>query len=194
MFSNPFPAIAAGLCALLLSACNTLDTPTQQDTVAQGEYLVGLLGCGQCHTGGALLGQPDGPWLAGSNIGIAYSYAEEELNPGIVFAGNLTPDPETGLGGWRKEDVVAAISAGRSHSGEQMNRAMPWLNYAQLRDTDLEAIADYLLSLPPVRNPIPDNVARGEPANVPYVRIGVYVFSPGNVLEGMMEPASEIAD
>ncbi|MEM1434691.1 MAG: c-type cytochrome [Pseudomonadota bacterium] len=192
MTSSPIRAVFAGLSAMLLGACSTV--PTQTDTVAQGEYLVGLLGCGQCHTGGALLGQPDGAWLAGSNIGIAYSYAEDEANPGIVFAGNLTPDPETGLGGWRRDDVVAAISAGRNHSGEQMNRAMPWLNYAQLRDADLEAIADYLLSLQPVRNPIPDNVPRGEPSTAPYVRIGVYVFTSSNELEGMMEPASENAN
>ena len=46
-----------------------------QDTgqAARGKYLVELLGCGSCHTDGALVGLPDGSRrLAGSHIGIAY--------------------------------------------------------------------------------------------------------------------------
>ena len=45
--------------------------------------------------------------LAGAEVLVE----EDEANPGIVFARNLTPDPETGLGGWSKSDVVAAVSS-----------------------------------------------------------------------------------
>lgn len=43
-------------------------------SVAQGKYMVELLGCGACHTDGALIGAPDASrLLAGSSIGLAHS-------------------------------------------------------------------------------------------------------------------------
>ena len=48
-----------------VNAVTILDAPTptsvapeNQVLVARGEYLVELLGCGTCHTDGALLGEP----------------------------------------------------------------------------------------------------------------------------------------
>ena len=44
--------------------------PENRDAVSRGEYLVELLGCGSCHTDGALIGEPVADRsLAGSRIG-----------------------------------------------------------------------------------------------------------------------------
>lgn len=148
------------------------------DSVARGAYLVNLLGCARCHTEGYLLGQnATGPHLAGSRVGIAYTDGDEDTHPGLVFAPNLTPDA-TGLGGWSRRDIVRALATGVGTDGHQRLPVMPWPNYMALSDPDLGAIADYLRSLPPVHRPIPAITAPSETIEHPYVRFGIFVFTP----------------
>jgi hypothetical protein len=40
---------------------------------------------------------------------------------------------------------------------------MPWFNYANASDADLEAIFAYLKSLPPIRNKVPDSAPAAPP-------------------------------
>jgi len=150
------------------------------DSVARGEYLVSLLACGRCHTEGYLTSESaSGPHLAGSRIGIAYTaYDEDETTPGVVFAPNLTPDPDTGIGGWSRTDIIRAMTFGISRDGHERLMVMPWPNYNALTRDDLKAVADYLLSLEPVRRQVPAAIPEGEPIDQPYVRFGVYVFEP----------------
>jgi mono/diheme cytochrome c family protein len=148
------------------------------DSVARGAYLVNLLGCARCHTEGYLLGQnATGPHLAGSQVGIAYTDSDEDLHPGLVFAPNLTPH-DTGLGGWSRRDIVRALATGVGTDGHQRLPVMPWPNYMALSDPDLRAIADYLMSLPPVNRKIPEMTLPAESIAHPYVRFGVFVFTP----------------
>lgn len=159
-----------------------LETPqagdTQEFTMEQaerGRYLVMLLGCGSCHTNGALVGQPrNDQLLAGSDWGIAYSNPLVESNPGIVYPGNLTPDAETGIGSWSTEQIVAMIRTGMNNHGQQTIPVMPWPAYNGVTLDDATAIAAYLKSLPPVRHAVPEDVAPGRRARFPYVHFGVY--------------------
>ncbi len=63
------------IAAVVLTACagnnNRIGADATASDGARGEYLTTLLGCGQCHTNGALVGRPTGSWLAGSVTGIA---------------------------------------------------------------------------------------------------------------------------
>ncbi len=147
------------------------------DHAKRGEYLTTILGCGGCHTEGALLGDAHGDWLAGARVGVAYT-PEEAGSPGVVFPSNLTGDPATGLGNWRAEDIVRFLKTGTDHYGETANPVMPWPNYALLHDEDLEAIAAFLKTLPAVSYDIPDPIAPGEALTHSFVRIGVYLFVP----------------
>jgi len=168
--------IAAG-CSYQPGSEQTSKDPTAVD---RGRYLVNLLACGRCHTDGYLTGNhATGPELAGSTVGIAYTPSREAVQPGLAFAGNLTPDAETGLGDWSRAEIVRAMTSGVRRNGHERLPVMPWSNYSALRQTDLEAIADYLQSLAPVRRKIPESTREGEPANLPYVRFGVYRFDPG---------------
>jgi len=144
-------------------------------TVEHGRYLVGLLGCGSCHTNGALVGAANmEQLLAGSDTGIAWSNPLVDRNPGIVYPANLTPDIETGIGAWSVQEVVAMIQTGVSkHSGQTLP-VMPWPSYANIHADDALAIAAYLKSLPPVRHQVPANVQRGQRATAPFVHFGVY--------------------
>jgi mono/diheme cytochrome c family protein len=151
------------------------DADFSAEDVARGKYLVALLGCGSCHTNGALIGEPNAAQLlAGSDIGIAWSNPLAERNPGIVYAANLTPDVETGIGSWSVAEIVAMIRTGvDKHSGQTLP-VMPWPSYAQIEEQDATAIAAYLLSLPAVRHAVPANVRPGQRARAPFVHFGVY--------------------
>lgn len=149
-------------------------TPTNSN-IERGAYLVSLLGCGTCHTDGALVGTANGKYsLAGSRIGIATSNPLVEAKPGIVFPPNLTPDPKTGLGHWSETDIVLMLKAGEDRHGIGQSPVMPWASYAQLSNEDAVAIAQYLKSLAPVEHQVPAVVRKGQSSNKPHVYFGVY--------------------
>lgn len=165
-----------------LTPATDLDAPVARavvdfpaDEIARGAYLVQLLGCGSCHTNGALIGEPvSGQLLAGSDTGIAWTNPLVTKNPGIVYPANLTPDIETGIGSWSVADVVRMIQTGiDKHSGRTLP-VMPWPSYANIESADATAIAEYLLSLEPVSHRVPANVQPGQRARAPYVHFGVY--------------------
>ncbi len=147
-------------------------TPEQ---IARGRYLVGLLGCGSCHTDGALVGSPNGDrLLAGSSTGIAYTSPFVDDFPGIVYPANLTPDMQTGLGSWTMERLVTMVRVGTTEHSASSLPVMPWPAYAGITYDDALSIAAYLKSLAPVSHQVPANVARGQRASAPYVHFGVY--------------------
>jgi mono/diheme cytochrome c family protein len=145
------------------------------DQVAHGRYLVELLGCGSCHTDGALLGEPRSDrQLAGSDIGIAYTDPMDEIEPGVAFPRNLTPDPATGLGTRSDDQIAQAIRGGANRHGVERLVVMPWGAYSILTDADVYAIVAYLRSIPAVSHEVPDSVPPGERASGPYIFFGTY--------------------
>lgn len=124
--------------------------PASADQIERGRYLVNLGGCNDCHTPGYFLGKPD-PFrrLAGSDIGF------EMAGMGVFFGSNLTPDRETGLGGWTRDDIITAMQTGVRPDGRILAPIMPWRAFADLSKSDVGAIADYLISLPPVSQKVP---------------------------------------
>jgi mono/diheme cytochrome c family protein len=149
--------------------------PEHRERVARGEYMVELLGCGACHTDGALAGDPDlDRSLAGSQTGIAYTDPLGEKYPGIIYPSNITPDDKTGIGTWTDRQIANAIRAGIGRHGSRRIAWMPWQGYARISDDDVDAIVSYLRSIKPVRHKVPDAVEPGRPAKNPYVYFGVY--------------------
>ena len=118
--------------------------------IARGRYLVELGGCEHCHTPGYLLGKPDETHrLGGSDVGFEV--------PGLgTFVGpNLTPDKDTGLGNWTREEIVTAIQTGVLPDGRVLAPIMPWLSFAKLTKADATAIAVYLESPSTVKHQVP---------------------------------------
>ena len=147
--------------------------------VERGQYLVTLLGCGSCHTDGALVGQPDaGRSLAGSRVGIATSNPMQTSLPGVVYPPNLTPDAETGLGNWSVTEIAALLQSGINNHGGRVVPVMPWMTYSKLSPGDANAIAVYLKSVPSVSHRVPARVKPGQPASSPFVHFGVYRSKP----------------
>ena len=95
---------------------------------AWGEVLVTT--CTGCH----------GPGLSGGPI--------PGGDPAWPPARNITPH-ETGLGNWTREDFVTAVQQGRRPDGTPVLAPMPWEAYAGLTSEDIEAMWQYLRTVPP---------------------------------------------
>lgn len=138
--------------------------------LARGEYLVHIMECAGCHSTGTLRGRrlPD-HFLAGSETGFGYP---GPAGVGAVFPPNLTPDPETGLGGWSEDEVLRALRQGMRPDGRVLSPVMPWPSYGQrLTESDARSIVTFLRSIPAVRYRVPANFAPGEKPTGPYLDI-----------------------
>jgi len=151
-----FPAVVA-----FLALASAASAETQ---VERGKYLVTISGCNDCHTPGGMLGTPDlKRVLAGSDVGFG------DPASGVWIGGNLTPDPETGLGKWTSWEIMAAITTGETPEGRKLSEMMPYRAFSRLTPADAAAIAAYLQSLPAVKNAVPGPYKAGETPAVPYV-------------------------
>jgi mono/diheme cytochrome c family protein len=123
--------------------------PPRQDLVKYGEYLAGPVAhCVECHTPFLPPGRPDTTRLGAGGLPFHGPW-------GVSYAANLTPDPETGLGGWKDGEIIAAMYGAR-RSGGRVLPPMPTQHYAQgIAEGDLRAIIAYLRSLPPIPNKVP---------------------------------------
>ncbi|MEJ8573947.1 cytochrome C [Microbaculum marinum] len=163
---------------LLAGAVACLAGPASAETLLErGTYLAnGPAACGNCHTPITPDGRPiQGQELAGRLI---------EDNPAFTaYAGNITPDEETGIGSWTDEQIITAIREGKRPDGSIIGPPMPIGLYRGISDTDAKALVAYLRSIPPVRNEVPESTYRiplppsyGPPVgNVPDVAEGVTV-------------------
>jgi len=118
--------------------------------VQRGKYLVDAFPCTDCHTPGYFLGKPDMKrYLGGSDVGF------EVPGLGVFYPPNLTPDDETGLGKWTKEDIATAITTGKRPDGRILAPPMPVDSFKNLTHEDALAIAAYLKTLPEIKNKVP---------------------------------------
>jgi mono/diheme cytochrome c family protein len=135
--TNIARSLLAGL--FLLSATNA-----QAGDAVRGEYVFHTGGCGTCHTA-----ENGGTFLAGGR--------ELKTDFGSFFSPNITPDPETGIGGWSDEDFVRALRRGVSPDGDDYYPTFPYTSYARMTREDAVDLKAYLDSLPAVRNEVPDH-------------------------------------
>lgn len=111
-------------------------SPTTQ-VIDRGEYLARAGDCVACHT------QPDGKQFAGGR--------PMPTPFGALYVPNITPDEETGIGAWTPEDFYRMMHTGVSRDGTLLYPAMPFASYTKVTREDSDAIYDYLMSVPPVR-------------------------------------------
>ncbi len=70
---------------------------------------------------------------------------------GTVYGTNLTPDVETGIGGWSLAAFQRAMREGISRDGHYLYPAFPYTAFAKTSDDDLTALYAYLMAQPAVK-------------------------------------------
>ncbi len=128
--------------------------PDKNDVIKHGEYVIASLACYDCHTP-----MEDGQYI--NEMAYAGGNGFPLPTGGIVYASNLTPDENTGIGRWTEEMFVRKFKAFADSSytphkiaeGE-FNSFMPWDYYAQLEEEDLKAVYAYLMNQKPIQNQV----------------------------------------
>jgi mono/diheme cytochrome c family protein len=196
-----FLQLSLGLFVVALAVALSVDQAqaspnAQADKVAQGKYLVKIIGCDDCHT--PLLPSIDmsKPQTVKPDdlMKLAFSGYDAldttskymaggrafDLGPGGVwFTRNLTPDKETGLGDWTDDEIKTAIRTGKTRRGTVLSPFMPYPVFNNLAEADVDAIVAYLRTLPAVKNPVPPNPSIPNLQPMP-VRPGIVAPSPAD--------------
>lgn len=137
--------LGAGLLAGMLVA-NT--SSIAQTALERGAYLVnGVMACANCHT----------PIDANGPI-LSKAFAGGRVFDTPTFkasASNITPDKDTGIGGWSETELKSFLITGVRPSKVPVAPIMPTAFYKALTPGDLNAVTSYLRSVQPVRNEMP---------------------------------------
>ena len=120
--------------------------PEKTESWNRGAYLAQALAhCGECHTPRNLLGGLKSDMhFAGSKEG-----PEGELAP------NITPHKKTGIGDWSRVDISYFLETGMKPDGDDTQGLMSEViehGYQYLLPEDLDALAEYLISIVPIKN------------------------------------------
>lgn len=128
--------------------------PAPSDQLAYGAYMASSSACVECHTDvdkGQII-----PELSFAG-GRAFQFPDGS----VVRSANITPDKETGIGNWTREQFIARFKLFADSSyvappvgpGE-FNTIMPWTMYGQMKEEDLSAIFAYLQTVKPIANTV----------------------------------------
>jgi mono/diheme cytochrome c family protein len=129
------------LVAIELIAFRAIDTPPKalnaskneikNDLAKQGEYLAKLGNCAACHT---------------DRGGAAYAGGKAIHTPfGAVFASNITPDAEHGIGSWSQDAFYRAMHHGVNAKGKLLTPAFPYPNTTHISRADSDALYAYFM-------------------------------------------------
>lgn len=116
--------------------------------VERGAYLVNsVMVCHNCHT-------PRGP--QGLDLSRALSGGQTFDEPAFKVTGsNITPDKDTGIGSWSDAELKRFLVSGIRPNGTAVAPIMPTAFYTVLTGRDLDSLAAYLRSVPPVHHETP---------------------------------------
>lgn len=138
-------ACVLGIAALLVMQLHVPALPpiaagapaASAQVIERGAYLARAGNCAACHTtrGGE-------PYAGGRGIDTPF---------GTVYAGNLTPDAENGLGRWSGDAFWRAMHHGQSRDGRLLYPAFPYASFTQISREDSDALYAFLRNLPAVQ-------------------------------------------
>ena len=110
--------------------------------IEKGRLLAAVGDCAVCHT------VPGGPAYAGGHA-LSTPF-------GTVYATNLTPDVETGIGAYSFAAFQRAMRDGIARDGRNLYPAFPYTSYTRMTDEDLLALYAFLMAQPAVHARSPE--------------------------------------
>ena len=140
--------------------------PPPSDKVAFGRYLVtARLECFSCHAPDFSVVNTKEPektpgYLGGGN-------KMYDTSGRVVYSVNITPDKETGIGGWTEEQLRRTLTVGLRPDNTPVRYPMPLMR--EVTDEEAGAIYAYLRTVPALHNPrkaseaatVPTGASRG---------------------------------
>lgn len=106
-------------------------------TIARGQQLAALGNCAVCHT------ESNGVLNAGGRA--------IDTPFGLIYSTNITPDVETGIGGWSYPAFERSMREGIGRDGRHLYPVFPYNHFAKATDADLQALYAYLMAQTPAR-------------------------------------------
>lgn len=119
----------------------TVSVPQGDAALAErGQYLAVLADCAACHGAGVQA------FAGGAPIASPF---------GKIYASNITPSKQYGIGNYSLDDFSAALRDGLRPGGGHLYPAMPYENYRFLTDEDIVALYAYFMQkVQPVERPV----------------------------------------
>ncbi|MEL0659956.1 cytochrome c [Psychromonas arctica] len=132
------------------------DYPPQ--VIEQGKILAAAGYCSTCHT------TPGGEAYAGNY--------EMHTEFGTIYSSNITPDVETGIGGWSEAAFNRAMRTGVSRDGHHLLPAFPFEHFNKMSDDDISAIYAYIMTSIPAVNQVKKENGIPFPLNIRWLQAG----------------------
>jgi len=124
-----FRAKSSFIAAALVIAAVVNASHAQQ--MSRGEYVARTANCVACHS------------VAG---GAAFAGGLKMATPiGAIYATNITPDRETGIGAYTLDEFDRAVRRGIAKDGHHLYPAMPYPSYAKMTEGDIRALYDFFM-------------------------------------------------
>lgn len=128
--------------------------PDKNAVVNYGGYIANAASCIECHTK-----FEKGRLVPGTEFGGGREFPFPDGS--IIRSSNISPDSETGIGGWNEEVFLnlfrtysdSATMAAKLNPGD-FNSIMPWTMYGKMNDEDLKAVFAYLKTVGVVKNEV----------------------------------------
>lgn len=127
--------------------------PAHEPDLANGKYMFTAGGCAECHAAPVKacddLNTKDEETLTGGRC--------LKTPFGIFHVPNISPDKDTGIGGWTTLDFVNAMKRGVAPDGTYLYPAFPYTSYQRMTYEDLIDLKAYLDTLPAVTSEVPSH-------------------------------------
>jgi mono/diheme cytochrome c family protein len=130
--------IAAGFAAAWHPAIAPVTLPVAfpPEQIALGSELAAVGDCAVCHTASA-----GRPYAGGRGVPTPF---------GTIYATNITPDPETGIGQWSEAAFRRAMRDGIDRTGRHLYPVLPYPHFTRASDADIAAMYAFLMTRAPV--------------------------------------------
>lgn len=121
----------------------TAPSSFERALIERGAQLAAAGNCTSCHTA-----EGGKPLAGGRPLPTPF---------GTIYGSNITPDRDSGIGGWSEAAFARAMREGVDRTGNHLYPAFPYDHFTLLDDADVHALYAYVMSRTPVSARTPPN-------------------------------------